>query len=45
MSSSRNLHEMYQNTNYVHDVRMSDSEIYQLAQQYLIAISILKEGR
>ena len=44
MNSSRFLHELTQDTNYVYNVRESDCEIYQLAQQSLIAVSILKSG-
>ena len=43
MNSSRFLHELNQNANRVYDVRASEGEIYLLAQQYLIAVRILKE--
>ena len=42
MDSLRFLHKLTKNTNRVHNVRASDGEIYQLAQQSVIAISILK---
>ena len=38
MDSLRFLHELTKNTNSIHNVRVSDGEIYQLAQQSLIAI-------
>ena len=45
MNSSRFLHEVTQDTNRVYNVGASDGDIYQLAQQSLIAVSILPEWR
>ena len=45
MNSSRFLHVLTQDTNHVYNVGASDGEIYQLAQQSWIVVSILKEWR
>ena len=45
MDLSRFLHELTKKTNRVQNVRVSDGDIYQLVQQSMIAISIIKEWR
>ena len=40
MNLSRFFHELTQNSGCIYDIKASDSEIYQLVQQSLIAVSI-----